>query len=236
MARDRLAAVVSSDATYAQKLLACKRLGQIGTGRVVPVVAPLFTDEKLSHGARIALEMIPGPASAAALRDAVPKLKGDLLVGVINSIGARRDAEAVAILGQKLHESDAQIAAAAAAALGKIGNAQATDALLGAIETVVVEARAALADACLHCAEVRLQEHGNAAAAAIYARLVHAEVPQHARLAATRAMILSLPADAAVRELATALKSDDTRQFAMALSISRATKSLVSTLWRHHRF
>ena len=127
---DRSAAVLSSDATFAQKLLACKRLGQIGTERVVPVVAPLLTDEKLSHGARIALETIPGPASAAALRDAVPKLKGDLLVGVINSIGARRDTEAVAILSQKLHGSDAQIAAAAAAALGKIGNPQAAEVLL----------------------------------------------------------------------------------------------------------
>ena len=45
--------------------------------------------------ARYALERIPAAAAAAALRDALPKLTGTLKVGVIGSLGVRRDAASV---------------------------------------------------------------------------------------------------------------------------------------------
>ena len=61
----------------------------------MPALAALLGDEKLAHMARYALEPIPDPAVDAALRDALGKLKGRPLVGVIGSIGVRRDAKAV---------------------------------------------------------------------------------------------------------------------------------------------
>ena len=50
--------------------------------------------------ARYALEPIPDPSVDDALRDALGKLKGRLLVGVIGSLGVRRDAKAVDGSGQ----------------------------------------------------------------------------------------------------------------------------------------
>ena len=85
-------------------------------------LAPLLADPELASSARIALEAIPGPAADAALRKAIDSLKGELLVGTINSIGVRRDAAAVDPLTGRLKDPDAEVASAAAVALGHIGN------------------------------------------------------------------------------------------------------------------
>ena len=63
--------------------------------KAVPALAALLPDPELTSWARIALEAIPDPAADAALRDAMGKVEGMTLIGVINSIGVRRDANAV---------------------------------------------------------------------------------------------------------------------------------------------
>src|SRR5260221_7115172 len=83
----KLIAVLRSDAPADEKAITCKRLAVYGSDEAVPVLAPLLLDERLASWARIPLEVIPGEAADAALRDAVPKLQGRLLVGTINSIG-----------------------------------------------------------------------------------------------------------------------------------------------------
>ena len=57
------------------------------------------------------------------------KLQGRLLIGVINSIGVRRDAKAVDGLAVRLKDADAEVASAAAVALGRIGGTPAAKAL-----------------------------------------------------------------------------------------------------------
>ena len=95
----QLLAVLESNAPRAEKAITCKHLAVHGTKDAVPALAALLPDEQLTSWARIALEAIPDPAAAAALRRALGELKGRVLVGVINSIGVRRDAEAVDGLG-----------------------------------------------------------------------------------------------------------------------------------------
>ena len=51
-------------------------------------------------------------------------MKGRLLIGVINSIGFRRTANAVDDLAPKLKNADPEVASAAAAALGQHGQAR----------------------------------------------------------------------------------------------------------------
>ncbi|MHC4206877.1 MAG: hypothetical protein ACYSTT_19650, partial [Planctomycetota bacterium] len=116
-----LISILQTDTPKAEKAIACKLLAIYGTEQSVPTLAPLLADKELASWARIALEAIPGPAADAALRDALGKLQGRLLVGVINSIGVRRDARAVDTLVLKLDDSDAGVASAAALALGYIG-------------------------------------------------------------------------------------------------------------------
>ncbi|HYG35983.1 MAG TPA: HEAT repeat domain-containing protein, partial [Clostridia bacterium] len=119
----QLIAVLQSDAAPGQKAITCKQLAIYGTDEAVPALAPLLADERLASWARIALEAIPGPAADEALRQAMDKVQGKLLVGVINSIGVRRDVKAVKGLISKLETADAEVASAAAVALGQIGGA-----------------------------------------------------------------------------------------------------------------
>ena len=90
-------------------------------------LAALLCNEELSHMARYGLEPIPDPAVDAALRDALEKVKGRLLVGVIGSIGVRRDPKAVAPLVKRLDDPDSEVVQAAARALGRIGTLDAVD-------------------------------------------------------------------------------------------------------------
>ena len=91
----RLAAVLSTEASRAAKDFVCRKLMIVGTAESVPALAAILPDEDLSHMARYALERIPAAEAAAALRDALPKLNGKLKVGVIGSLGVRRDAESI---------------------------------------------------------------------------------------------------------------------------------------------
>src|SRR5512138_1610120 len=76
-------------ANQKEKADACRELAHLGTKNAVPSLAPLLADEQLGHMARYALETIPDPSVDAALREALGKVKGRLLAGVIGSIGVR---------------------------------------------------------------------------------------------------------------------------------------------------
>ena len=132
-AEKELIAVLRSGAPEADQALACKKLAVIGSADAVPDLAKLLSNEHLSSWARIPLEVIPGPGADGALRQAAEKLSGNLLVGVINSIGVRRDAAAVEMLAKKLSAAEPAVAEAAAVALGQIGSAAATQALRAAL-------------------------------------------------------------------------------------------------------
>lgn len=150
-----LIAVIESDsASHKEKADACRQLGIIGTKRAVAPLAALLGDEKLSHMARYGLEPIPDPAVDEAFRDALGKLKGRPLVGVIGSIGVRRDAKAVPALAKLQHNSDRDVAQAASRALGSIGTSDASKALMRAIETDSTSVNSlARFEGLLRCAE-----------------------------------------------------------------------------------
>src|SRR5213076_187163 len=101
---------------------------------------------------RIPLEAIPGKEADEALRKATESLQGRLLVGVINSIGVRRDSGAVDLLSGRLEDKDAEVASAAAVALGRVGNAAAAEALRRALTGASASVRSAVAEGCVLCA------------------------------------------------------------------------------------
>ena len=159
------------------------------TGAAVPALAPLLSDPELASWARITLEVIPDPAADAALRKAMGTLDGPLLIGVINSIGVRRDAAAVDPLAERLSDTNPQVASAAAVALGKIGNAQAIQVLRASLATAPAEVRSAVAQGCILCAEKRISENNAAGAAALYDAVRQADVSPQRVLEATRGAI-----------------------------------------------
>ena len=93
-----IAALQSSDTPDAEKALTCKKLAVYGSSLSVPVLAPLLSDERLASWARIPLEVIPGEEADAAFREAAKSLTGRQLVGTLNSIGVRRDIDAIEVL------------------------------------------------------------------------------------------------------------------------------------------
>lgn len=185
----RLIGVLQSNASLKEKVDACRGLAVVGTKRAVPVLASLLGDERLSHMARYGLEPIPDPSVDEAFRDALKTLKGKLLVGVIGSVGVRRDKKAVPLLVPLLADRDAMVVQGAARALGRIASSEAAEALREALGKASAENRPALADACLACAEKRLAEGQRDDAVALYRAVGKAELPKHFRIAAAQGVI-----------------------------------------------
>ena len=187
----RLAAVLGTGASRAAKDYVLRKLRIIGTAESVPAIAPLLFDQDLSHMARYALERNSAAEAAAALREALPKLPGLLKAALIGSLGKRRDAGSTESLVPLLADADADVAAAAVAALGMIGTTAAAQALTRCVQDGPATTKAAAVDACLACAEHLLADGQKAEAVAIYKSLLAADPPQHVRLAVTRGMLVA---------------------------------------------
>ena len=173
-----LLAVLRSDAPPAEKAITCKRLAIHGSSAAVLDLAKLLPDVQLSSWARIALEAIPGEAADEALRSATDSLQGKLLVGTINSIGVRRDAHAVNVLTTRLQDKDAEVASAAAVALGHIGNSAAAQSLQRSLAIGPIKVRSAVAEGGILCAERLFSDGKSAEATEIYDEVREADLPK----------------------------------------------------------
>jgi len=183
----RLAAVLKTDATRDAKDYVCRKLMLIGTAASVPTLAEVLPNKDMSHMSRYALERIPAPEAAAALRDSLGKTSGAQKAGVISSLGVRRDAASVPALAALVADGDAVVARAAAAALGDIRTPEAAKALADAKPAAAVKAVAT--DASLSCAEGLLAAGKKVEALALYKSLAGEDQPKHVKLAATRGML-----------------------------------------------
>ncbi len=212
--------VLRSHAPPGQKAITCKKLAICGTDKAVPALAPLLADEKLASWARIALEAIPGAAPDEALRKAAGKLHGRLLVGVIDSIGSRRDAGSVSVLTRKLNDSDTEVASAAAVSLGKIGGPQAASALMRALEKAPESVRPAIAEGCVRCAENFLAGANRADAVKLYDAVRQSALPRQRVLEGIRGAILARGSDG-IPLLMEQLQSNDRDYFNIGLRVAR---------------
>ena len=179
-----LLGVLTSDATRAGKQFVCRELSIIGTEQSVPVLAKMLTDEETSDMARYALERIPGTAVNDALRRALRAAKGKPQVGIINSLGQRRDRLAVRALGRFIDNSEKTVAIAAAAALGQIAGSRATDALAAAKDKTSGKLQMVVLDSYLRCADQLVAEGDKTKALAIYKELQKEGLPELIRAAA----------------------------------------------------
>lgn len=225
--QDKLASIseaelipILSSESQAERAMACKRLAIYGTKAAVPDLAKLLGDEKLSSWARIALEAIPGKESDNALRSASRTLEGKLLIGVINSIGFRRDADAVEILVSRLKDKNADVACAAAVALGKIGNTPASDALRKSMAGAPEKVKAAIAEGCVLCADRFAAEGADALAIKIFDEVRSADVPKQRVVEATRGAILARK-QGGIPLLLEQLRSGDKKLFQVGLRTAR---------------
>ena len=181
----KLIQVLQSAASPAEKDAACARLKFIGTSRCVPALAALLTDEQLSHSARYALEPMKAEQAEAALLEALSKTKGSLQVGMINSLAARREAEAVPALVRLLSGTEEAVASSSARALGALGGSDAVKALRKcARSSAAGPLHAAAVDGLLRCANQMLSSGERSSALAIFEQLSSAAEPDQVRVAA----------------------------------------------------
>jgi len=110
----------SETATPDCKDFVCRQLRLMGTKESVSELAELLTDETTADMARYALELNPDPGAGNALRNALGKSSGTVRVGIINSLGERRDEKSVKTLEELESSTDSEVASAASAALAKI--------------------------------------------------------------------------------------------------------------------
>jgi len=184
-----LLGVLDSDATRAGKQFVCRELSIIGTEQSVPTLAKMLADEETSDMARYALERIPGSAVDDALRGSLRKARGNVRIGIINSLGQRRDKKAVRNLSRILGRPDQETAIAAAAALGRIADSKATETLAEAKNKAEGKLLSAVLDAYLKCADKLVADGNKIKAMVIYKELQKEGMPKPIRTAALTGMI-----------------------------------------------
>ncbi|MGC8742342.1 MAG: HEAT repeat domain-containing protein [Verrucomicrobiia bacterium] len=213
-----LIAILKSNAGQKEKADACRELAVYGTKAAVPVLAPLLEDEKLSHMARYALEPIQDPSVDEAFRNALKKVNGRLLVGVIGSIGVRRDVKAIDALAVYLNDQNAEVAQAAARALGSIGTTQSAKVLQAALAKAPSENILAVCEGLFRCAESLAAAKQTKEALAIYDMLRELKnAPHQVTTGAVRGSILLRPQKESLALLEKSLKSQDYLIFSAAV-------------------
>lgn len=217
----KLIEALGAATTPEAKRFICRQLQVIGSGKSVPAIAALLGDEKVSHEARMALEAIGDPAAAGALRAALGQVKGKQLIGVIASIGVKRDSEAVGDLMKLAADADSAVAGAAMHALGEIGSTAAARALAAVRPAEAL--REINAEAQLVAAQKLAAEGKGAEANAIYQRMNAAGPTKAIRIAGLRGSIATLPATAAARlAIATLQGQNDELKVAAVAAIHSA--------------
>jgi hypothetical protein len=181
-----LAVLASADASLHDQAMACDELGRVGTAKAVPVLAKLLADEKLHDYARDGLERIADPSAGKALLAALNSLQGNPRIGVITTLGDRREADAVSTLSGIAREknSNDHTISAALTALAQIGTDKAGNAILTVLSEGSPAAKIAAGQAALLAAQHMEKDGRNAAADKLRAAVAAADVPAHIKQAA----------------------------------------------------
>lgn len=162
----RLIQFLDSDATVASKDFICRHLAVIASETSVPVLSKMIQKPATFEMSRCVLEKIPGEKADKILREVLVKTSDEHRIGVINTIGVRRDRKAVRLLIPLL--DDPETVEAAAAALARIGDREGIDALFSAKTTGDEVVRSKVQEALMDVADECLASGKNQAAFLIY--------------------------------------------------------------------
>lgn len=171
----------NKDAKMFDRLDACRQLcSKGGKASIAPLASLLNDEESVSHMARYALETNPDSAVDDALREALGDAKGRNLMGIMVTLGNRRDEGSIAAIAKHLGDDDKHVSAAAARALGNIGTPDAFTALREAIRGGGVTDRDALYEGFLRCAR-QFEESNPDMAKRMYERMQEGNAPDHVK-------------------------------------------------------
>ena len=214
------------------KMLACKRIATHGTKAAIPTLVKMLDDPKTAHFARYAMEPIEGEEIDQALWDATKTLKGNLLIGVIDSIAYRRNPKAEPVLADLIVKedspgrSDPEVAKSVIAAFGAIAGDEAVKKFSGEmLEPAYEGARKAygptIADAAFNCAEVLKTKGRTEDALKIYQTIAKLDdAKDYQKESAVYHEILTL-GDKGLDLLAKQIQSDNPKMFSVAMKAVR---------------
>jgi HEAT repeat protein len=181
-----------SNASIAGKDFICRQLSLIGSETSVPALEGMLASADTVEMARYALERIPGPATATALRNAFAKAPEKARPGIINTLAIKRDAQAVPLAAKLVEANDKALASAAIAALGRIATPPALNTLAALRKQGVVAAM----EASLEAADLLSGAAGTrASAVTIYRELNVSTVPPTIHVGALLGLSKTLAAE-----------------------------------------
>jgi HEAT repeat protein len=215
-----LHALLNSGASLRDKGVACRRLALIGNEESVPILEKLLGIEELSHLARVALERIPSKRVDDVFRKQLDSAQGDLLIGVINSIGNRRDVGAVPKLLSAFKTSAPTVRPAILYALSDISTAESAEALRSMFKAPADVSIDLLADCSMRLADRMVKDGNQAEALSIYQSVRNSSASTNLVDAATLA-IIRLPDATGLKMLSEQLQSPMDSQFKVGLQASR---------------
>ncbi len=176
--------ILNEKAEFFDRMDACRQLGTIGSKKSIePLATLLHGDERLAHMARYGLETNPDSAVDEVLRKAMDGAKGRNLMGIMLSLGERRDTKSIDLIAKHLGSPDKEISGFAAKSLGQIGTKEAFDALLNVYRNGGINDRAGLYEGILRCAN-QFEESDRQTALRIYEKLQEGSAPDYVKFGA----------------------------------------------------
>ena len=205
--------LIQSNATPAGKEVAFRQLSLVGSNASIPVVAPLLTEIDTAEVARFALAAIPGAAVDEALRKALTQAPSDRIrIGLINSLGRRRDTKAVPVISPMITPANLDVAAAGAAALASISDRSALAALAGIRKSATGPLRELVSEASVVCADHFAARGEKAVAVSVYKEMASPAEPSPIRTRALKSLGAADPKGAVPVLVAELQSSDSERQ------------------------
>lgn len=148
---------LKSNATATAKMAVCRQLQTVGSKLAVPVLRKLLLKGGTSDTARYALEKIPGDAAQKAFIDSLAETQVAVKLGIISSLGNRKDTSALPVLKEYLYGSDKILAESAATAIGQISSIKSAEILSQALKDLKGDLRIKAAFSLLLCTDQLLE-------------------------------------------------------------------------------
>ena len=217
-----LLALIQADETMAvDRANAFEKIGDVAGAEAVQTLAGFLGDQEWSHYARFALQKMEGANVTETLCQWLDRAEDDLKLGLIDTIGRRRDPTAVGPLTRLLTHGNAKVVAAAAVALGEIGTTEASTALTKVFSSERDPKRKeALASSLLLVGQQLAKKGNTPAATVVFDSLSDANVPKPFRIGATYNAIVARGAEG-VDLLVEQLQSSDRDFFEVGLAAAR---------------